>query len=89
MKYKIYSIDVWGNEEDGWEQNDYSNVGSIEGDYPTDELFWLALVEADIAFGPFDRAVFDWFDEGDGEIRDRKDDRPIFQIRGETIDVTA
>lgn len=29
-KWNVYSLDVWGNEEDGYEVNDRSRIGTVE-----------------------------------------------------------
>jgi len=29
MKARVWSLDVWGNEEDGWTVNDRSEIGTI------------------------------------------------------------
>ena len=44
QKYFIYSIDVWGNEDDGWEQNDYCQQGWTYIEEAMDELDVVELL---------------------------------------------
>lgn len=79
--WRVFTLDVWGNEEDGFEVNDRREAGQIEtSDEPTDNEVWSALLLADIAKGPFRQASFD----GDAEttifIEDRETGRPVFQL---------
>ena len=49
-KWNVYSLDVWGNAEDGYEVNDRSKVGSIDIDSTfSDNQLLKALVDAGIA----------------------------------------
>lgn len=38
QKYNVLSIDAWGNQNDGYEWNNWFNVGSIEIDINSSEL---------------------------------------------------
>ena len=45
MIYEVRTLDVWGNEEDGFEVNDWRKVGQIEvADMATDEEILDALI---------------------------------------------
>lgn len=79
-RWIVYTLDVWGNEEDGFDVNDRCRVGTIEtsDDAPHAEV-WCALIEADIAKGPISRAEFggddDWI-----SVDDQETGRPVFQL---------
>lgn len=48
--YKLYSYDVWGNEEDGFEVNDIYPTGmeiELEDEEDNDEEMLRALIEVD------------------------------------------
>lgn len=76
----VYSLDVWGNEEDGFEVNDRCRVGTIEtSDEQVDAEVWAALIKAGIARGSISHASFD----GDDTlimINTQDDGRPVFQL---------
>ena len=47
MKYKVWKLDVWGNEEDGYTVNDRCEIGEIElPEVPEDNEILNALCEA-------------------------------------------
>jgi hypothetical protein len=83
-KYHVRSIDAWGNETDGWEQNDYSPCGSIELDEnATDGAVIAAMVSGGFLTenATEEKAELEWFGEGElGEIRDRATQEPLFQL---------
>lgn len=79
--WRVFSLDVWGNETDGFEVNDRCYVGAIEtSDYPPDAEVWCCLLEAGIAKGVISRAHFDWADEALLSIDDNETGRPVFQL---------
>lgn len=84
-RWKVYSLDVWGNEEDGFEVNDRCNAGTIEtSDDPPDAEVWCALIEAHIAHNaPISRAAFDASDNTFISIDDSETGRPVFQLERE------
>lgn len=45
-KWTVWSLDVWGNSEDGFEVNDRSKIGSVEfdADTATNQDIYDALV---------------------------------------------
>jgi hypothetical protein len=44
-RWDVYGLDVWGNEEDGFEVNDSWKIGSVRlGEDPTDEEITSALI---------------------------------------------
>ena len=49
MQYRVINLDVWGNEDDGFEVNDLHNTGLIVdlADDAEDDAIVSALVEVD------------------------------------------
>lgn len=79
--WNVYSLDVWGNEEDGFEVNDRSRVGTIETSAePPDAEVWCALLEAGIARGVISDGSFEWQDEDLLAIDEKATGRPVFQL---------
>lgn len=80
--WKVWSCDVWGNAEDGWEVNDLRPLDVIRtSDDPTDGEIWSELVVAGIARGPLKWAKFDWPDDTFLSVLDVLDgERPVFQL---------
>lgn len=81
-KYNVYSLDVWGNEEDGYEVNDRSFIGTIElyNEF-TDQDVIQALLEADI-LNSFSGKVVDMFDiqSEEGHIDIDYKDKPLLEL---------
>lgn len=47
MKYRVWKLDVWGNEKDGYTVNDRHDIGEIElPEVPEDNEILNALCEA-------------------------------------------
>lgn len=66
MKYNIFSLDIWGNEEDGWERNDYFSQGTIEileGENPIkrliDENYLVEDAEKFVQYEDFSNGYID------------------------------
>ena len=83
--YKVLSIDAWGNENEGYEWNNWFNAGTIElPENPTDQ---------EILKCAFDAGYITQIDGGDVEddqfnyvIVDKKSREPLFAIEyGSTI----
>jgi len=78
-QYRLWSYDVWGNADDGYEVNDQINYGivEIEEDIPSDE----DIVEALRGFYLKDDITVDDVEiDGDGQsiyVHDAEDGRPI------------
>lgn len=73
--------DVWGNEEDGWQVNDVSRLGTLTFEDTSREGVWAKLVEEGIATGKFEEAEFE--EHGSGYyISEAKNGRPVFDISG-------
>lgn len=85
-RFNIFTLDVWGNEAEGFEVNDRFRAGSIDvSDEATDAEIWLALVDDGPAFGPFERARFEDV-SGDGHfivISDKENGMPVFHLERE------
>lgn len=85
-KLDVFGIDVWGNEEDGWEQNDYWPVKrGIEVDENATELQILnALKDAGVVREDvnLNECEFVWYGEGfEGELLEAANQRPVYQFR--------
>lgn len=84
VTWRVFTLDVWGNETDGFEVNDRFAAGSIS--VPSgagDEAIWSALVEAGIASGPFERASFDSPGDTWIGIEDAETGKPVFHLERE------
>lgn len=84
MKYEVFSLDVWGNAEDGFEVNDLFRIDTIElPEAATDDQILAALEESgNINAGSSPLANVD--DPGDGDlitIEQKSDGRPVLQLR--------
>jgi hypothetical protein len=80
MKFRVYALDVWGNETDGWIVNDRHPLTTIAvPDSATDEDIWDAMVSSGVAAGPFSSVTFE---EPDGDIYIDEADtgRPAFEL---------
>ncbi len=83
MRYAVLALDVWGNENDGFEVNDSRQIGTIDVDqtvYEDDQLLIDVLNEA----GYLDNAtvedvVFDG-DESRLEVSDNETYRPLLSL---------
>ena len=78
--WQVFTLDVWGNEEDGFEVNDRACVGSIEtSDNATNEELCACLLDAGIAYGSLKDASFEGA-YGFVMINERESGRPVFQL---------
>jgi len=49
-KYRVYSLDVWGNDDDGYEVNDRSKIGNVSfPDNASDKEVIASLVAEGLA----------------------------------------
>ena len=85
QKYKVLSIDAWGNCEDGYEWNNWFDVGSIEIDINSSESeIMQAMFDADYITDSNGGYVND--DQYNLVICDKKTEEPLFAIEyGSTI----
>ena len=84
MKYRVWTLDVLGNVDDGWEVNDRSNVGDIEVN-ETDGLkdVWERLVAEGFANGSFEESDPTWDDESYITFDEAATGRPVFALTKE------
>lgn len=87
--FSVYSLDVLGNELEGFEVNDRNNLGDVELDPSDDQDIIQALLDADI-LASFSGTVADTFViDGDDSlifIDSKSDGFPLLQlerVRGE------
>lgn len=53
MTYNVYTLDVWGNPDEGYDVNDRCKAGTVELDEEaTRREIVTALIEADFLAGP-------------------------------------
>jgi hypothetical protein len=83
--YKVLSIDAWGNQEDGYEWNQWFDVGNIEIDINAGEPIILqAMVDAGYITQTEGAMIDD--DQYNLVICDNKTNEPLFAIEyGNTI----
>lgn len=76
MKHKICSLDVWGNEVDGYEINDWYTIGYAEF---TNDAEFYAVLECYLIG---DVKKYDIRDECNGfiEVSDPTNGKPLLQI---------
>lgn len=85
-RWKVWALDVWGNERDGFEVNDRSCLGSVMiPENATDATIIKALkkrgwIGANKRFGSF---TIDGGDGRTGYINWRKNDEPLFELERE------
>ncbi len=85
MRYTVWTLDVWGNPEDGFNVNNRCRVGTIDVAHgASDETIWVALVDAGFAKGEFKQAEFEDFGEHSFGINEKATGRPVFQLERET-----
>lgn len=83
MRFKVCSLDVWGNAEDGYWVNDMFACGSIEVDKPdTDMEIRNALINSGYLNAGFDVEI-----DSDGNgiiyINYLEDGKPLLQLMAE------
>lgn len=85
QEYKVLSIDAWGNKDDGYEWNNWFNVGSIEIYINSSEsAIMQAMFDAGYITDSNGGYVND--DQYNLVICDKQTDEPLFAIEyGSTI----
>ena len=88
MQVTVISLDIWGNETDGWEVNDCHKLGHFEMDavdFDNDDALIHALITNDYLAEHVtpDSVNIDWMDENSCYINRAEDGRPLLEIRGE------
>ena len=84
MKYKIQFLDVWGNEEDGWEVNAaYTSAYEIEVEREEsdesiiDKLYQMELLSE---YGKSVAKIWDFSDEFFIVVEDGETGEPLFNL---------
>ena len=80
---KIYTYDVWGNAEDGWEVNNVYFNSTIEfedTDLLDDEHLYWALIRLGV-LAPDSKASLDWQDEDLCYVNSSTDGKPLGEVR--------
>lgn len=84
MRYKIQFLDVWGNEEDGWEVNAaYTSAYEMElgeneqDDSIIDKLFEMELLSE---FGKSVAKIWDYSDEFFIVVENGETGEPLFNL---------
>jgi hypothetical protein len=83
MRLEIRGLDVWGNEDDGYEVNDvYGVQGSITvDDAATEQDIVAALIAEDVIY-PGEYEIEDFYgDSFHGNLTDADTGRPILELR--------
>jgi hypothetical protein len=84
-KFKVLSIDAWGNQEDGYEWNQWFDVGTIEIDINAGEPIILQTMVDAGYITQLEGATID-DDQYNLVICDKKTNEPLFAIEyGNTI----
>ena len=79
----IYTYDVWGNAEDGFDVNDvyfYSKVEFDDTDLFDDEHLYWSLIRLGVLV-PDSKVFFEWQDEDLCYINSSTDGKPLGEIR--------
>jgi hypothetical protein len=81
-KFKVCSLDVWGNGEDGFEVNDMHQIGTIDVDSDwTDRQLYDALVElGHLDAEVFHLASFEWSSDSFIGINEASNGKPVLQL---------
>ena len=79
-RYTVYTLDILGNESDGFEVNDSFNQGEIElsNDFNRDEL--LDRLDEIVGIDNRDEAKIDLESIEFIEVKDRDSGRPVFHL---------
>lgn len=83
IKANIYTYDVWGNAEEGYEVNDIyfdSRIDLEESDLFDDENLYWALIRLDM-LAPDSKVYFEWQDEDLCYVNGSTDGKPLGEIR--------
>ena len=84
-KWKLLTLDVWGNTDDGYEVNDVRNQGIFEMPKWSSNKVLLAIIDDMVGISHPDLAEIEWLDESFIEIRDSETGMPIFHCMEETV----
>jgi hypothetical protein len=81
-KWRVFSLDVWGNEKDGYDVNDRRQVGTIDLKYKafSDDQLLKALVDAGIATMKRSDKNHIFIDGGEDYISIDYKGKPVFQL---------
>lgn len=83
MRYNIYSIDVWGGEEEGtWIENNYFHIGVIDIENDSDKRIIEQLIDEGYLKPTAERFVeiADHSDEYWIYVRQKEDGYPLFNL---------
>ena len=82
--WQVWSIDCWGNEEEGWDFNDRSRAWQFECDSDNEEqikkCFEESLKEHGCKLVLFE---YDWYGEDACQVNDAKTGEDLWQINKE------
>ena len=82
--WHVWSIDCWGNEQDGWDFNDRSHVWTFECESNEADDIQKAFEESLKQHGcnvvPFE---YDWYDEEACQVNDKETGEYYWQINKE------
>jgi hypothetical protein len=82
LRYRIGSLDVWGNEKDGFEVNDVHDLGSIEinEDWTNEQIIKSLVDNGYLNVDALDLAGVDSDGEGIVFINEKDTNRPVFNL---------
>ena len=90
VKMRVVSLDIWGNEKEGYEINDSFRTKKIiefedEGDTweetaKTEQNILKALIENDILVGTPEHYSIDWETENDIAISEKQTGKPVINL---------
>lgn len=86
QQFEIITLDVWGNEEEGFEVNDLHRTGDFITitEEATDADIIVALVVAGYVNEKYISAVqLDWLDDGFIEVNSNATGKPVYQLIAE------
>lgn len=82
--WQVWSLDTWGNEEDGWDVNDrrkaFTFNCSSENEKDIQQAFEQALKENGYRIIPFE---YDWFSEDNCGVNDSQTGKYLFEFEKE------
>lgn len=86
--WHVWTIDSWGNQDDGWDFNDRSHSWSFECESDDDKeiqkCFEKSLGEHGYDITKLEQGLkYEWDDEEDCNVSDNKTSQPLFQINKE------
>ncbi len=79
-KLQVCSLDVWGNEDDGFEVNNVFRTG-IDLLPEMDEAYYYKQIRE--YFPAIPQFEINWSDESWADVDDKKTGKPLLQIRGD------